>query len=291
MTAKVGITARGIDKINHVLTVTNEGRSFQGEFLGGLSNGLATGFQNDALIPELAAGDFTPARRFVASVGGDLATPVAYWLQRHPIRLRVGSVTAAAVPATSGFQHTISQTPTARGVLRLALADIDDAAQILLDQSTHTPIPCGTKTPWDVYFHVANVTNGDILASLGYAELGVASGAVAVDPTAVINAAALVFKIAANKIDLVSVATTATVVATRALPSGDFVLSMKFDPYTRTVSCYVDSHFLGGYVLPTAVTGVGLAGRVTHSATYTALGAAPLGVDLDGVIVNIPVSY
>jgi hypothetical protein len=245
----------------------------------------------DALIPEAAVDTFTPRRLVVASAGADLATPVAYWFQKHPLRVRVGSTTAAAVPATSGLLSTITQNAAARGVLRMGLADVDAAAHIILDQGGLKPLPCGSKNVWDAYFHVANVTNGDITAANGYAEFGVIGGVASVDPTAVLNAAGVIVRITNSLVSLISIATTETVINSRPLPSGDFVLWFRFDPDSRALTAYVDTFYLGSYTLPTAVTALEMGGRVVHKAAYTALGAAPLGVDLDSMIYNVPVAY
>jgi hypothetical protein len=231
MTARVIERQHDIEKMNHVLGSGTLGRSFPGQVFDGLVNGLATGFMGDALIPEAAVDTFTPRRLVVASAGADLATPVAYWFQKHPLRVRVGSTTAAAVPATSG------------------------------------------------------------LLSNGYAEFGVIGGVASVDPTAVLNAAGVIVRITNSLVSLISIATTETVINSRPLPSGDFVLWFRFDPDSRALTAYVDTFYLGSYTLPTAVTALEMGGRVVHKAAYTALGAAPLGVDLDSLIYNVPVAY
>lgn len=285
---KAAITQRGIEKTNHVLNDPSVGRSYIGEFLGGKILGLSTSFLMDSLIPSTIGATIAPQVLVAASAGGDLATPVAYWFQRELLRVRVGSTNAGGVPATSGLVPTITQNTDARGVLRMALADVNAAAHMLLDQGGLTPIPCGSKSRWDVYFHVANVTNGDMVETDGYAELGVTGGAVGVDPTAVANAAAVLFKIGASKITMLSVATTASTIASAPLPSGEFVLRLSFDNVTREVSGYINHSFLGKYALPSAVTAVEVAGRVAHLAAYAAASDSPLGVDLDSLIVNVP---
>lgn len=287
---KAVITQRGIEKLNHVLNDPSIGRSYLGEFFGGQVSGVATSFVGDALIASTIGATIAPQRLVAASAGANLATPVAYWFQREMLRVRVGSTTAGAVPATSGLVNTITQNTDARGVLRLALADVNAAAHMILDQGGLSPIPCGTKSRWDVFFHVANVTNGDIVATDGYAELGVAGGVAGVDPTAVLNAAAVLFKITAGQISLVSVATTATTIATAPLPSTEFCLRLSFDNVTREVSAYINHNYLGKYALPSAVTAVEVAGRVVHLAAYAAASDSPLGVDLDSLIVNVPVN-
>lgn len=287
---KVAVTQRGIEKINHVLNDPSIGRSYIGEFVGGTMCGMATGFMFDTLIAETIGATISPQRLVAASGAGTLAAPVAYWFQRQPLRIRAGSTGANAVPATSGLVSTITQNTDARGVLRLALADVNAAAQMLLDQGGLTPVPCGTKDRWDVYFHVANVTAGSISAADGAAEMGVGGGVVDPDPTAVINAAAVAFRIGASKITMFSVATTAADIATAPLPTGEFTLRLSFDPVTREVSGYVNHAFLGKYVLPVAVTAVEVVGRVFHLANYAAASDSPLGVDLDSLIVNVPIN-
>ena len=286
---KVIMQQAHIDAMNRHLSPATLGYAYPGNVFDGLANGLATGFQGDALLPEALGAGFVPTRNVVASAGGDLAAPVAYWFQKHPLRLRVGSTGAGAVPATSGLVSTISERPMARGVLRMALADVNAAAQITLDQRALNPIPCAANKVWDVCYHVANVSNGDILSTAGFADFGVIEGAADADPANVIATNAAIFKITGNKIQFVSVATTETVIATRSIPRFDFILRLHFDPDSRLVNAFIDNDFLGSYRLPDAVTAVGVGGRVAHLAAYAAATDAPLGVDLDAVIVNTPV--
>lgn len=288
---KVWAMQSHIETINRRLTPATAGFAYPGNVFDGLSNGIATGFQGDCLVPEVSAATQVPQRLVAASAGADLATPVAYWFQKHMIRLRVGSTGAGAVPATSGLRNTITERPTARGVLRMGLADINAAAQFLLDQGGLLPMPCGSSTPWEAAYHISNVTNKHLGASLGKADIGVVAGVVDVDPTAVINADAVFFRIGANKISLISVATTETVIATQNIPASDFVLSFQFNPATRQVAAFIDNSYVGAYVLPAAVTAMELGARVLHHAAYTAATALhdPIGVDIDGIIVNTPV--
>jgi hypothetical protein len=288
---KVWARQAHIEAINHRLAPATVGFSYPGHIFDGLVNGIATGFQGDCILPEVSAATQVPQRLVAAAAGADLATPVAYWFQKQPIRLRVGSTTAAAIPATSGLRNTITERPTARGVLRMGLADVNAAAQFILDQGGMLPIPCGSSTPWEVAYHISNVTNKHLATALGKADIGVIGGVAGVDPTAVINAAGVIFRLGANKLSLISIATTETVIASRNFPSADFVLAFQFNPATRQVSAFIDNDYVGAYVLPAAVTAVELGARVIHQAGYTAATALhdPLGVDIDGILVNVPV--
>jgi hypothetical protein len=256
-----------------------------GDVWDGLSNGIATGFGGDALIPELAASAYTPVLTVAASAGGDLATPVAYWFQRYPLRVRVGSTGAAAIPATSGLRRTVTEAPNARGVLRLGLGDVDAAAQMILDQGTNQWIK--TDADFEVHFDVANVSNGTILAVAGFADLGVFGGAVGVNPAAVANAVGFYFKIGAGKIKLISTATTDTVIGTLDLPAHSFVLSIRYDSFSRRVFGLLDGEGFSAtsvYTLPASVTSLAIGARVCHLAAYSAATDAPLIVDLDGIV-------
>ena len=291
MTTKVRTMQADIETINNRLSSGTGNRNYSGNILDGLSNGIATGFNGDALIPEAAAATFAPVRKVATSAGAGIGTTVNYWFQKHPLRLRVSSTTADAVPVTSGLCNTITQNTSARGVLRMAMADVDAAAQMLLDQGGLKPLPCGSLTAWDVAYHVCNVTNGQLAASLGFADIGVLGGAVSADPTAVANAAGVIFKITAGRINLYSIATTASLIGGRNLPSTDFVLRFMFNPAARQISAFIDGDFVGAYALPAAVTEMEVGARVCHLAAYTALTANhdPIGVDFDSLIVNVPV--
>lgn len=289
---KIFHTLGSIFRLNGLLTDSSShgGAQSTGNVIDGMANGLATGFWGTALIPEAAASTYTPQALVAASAGGDLATPVAYWFQRFPLRVRVGSTTASAVPATSGILPYITERDEARGVLRMGLADVNAAAQIILDQGGLQPIT--TAKDFEAHFHICNVTNGSILATDGFADIGLFGGAIGVSPAAVANAAALYCKITAGRIYLTSTATTDSVIGTTVLPVGplnDFVLSFNYSASTRRCYVTVDGKTIGSnnyYYIPTTVTTLEIGARTCHLAAYLAASAAPLGVDFDGIIVN-----
>jgi hypothetical protein len=172
-------------------------------------------------------------------------------------------------------------------VLRLGLADINAAAHIILDQGAMVPLT--TAKDFQVHFDIANVTNRDILATSGFADIGLFGGEIGVDPTAVANAAAFYMKITAGKIYLYSTATTDALIGTTTCPDKPFILSFMYDSTLRRITAAVDGVPFGqnlGYVVPTTVTGYQVGARVVHLAAYTAASHAPLGVDVDGLIVN-----
>lgn len=288
---KVLNTIGSIERQNLLLTDPSSfgGALSVGSVLDGLSNGIATGFGPDETIyAETIAATLAKTRLVAASVGADLATPVAYWFDKHSLRLRVGSTTAAAIPATSGIKSYITENAYARGVLRLGLADVAAAANLLLDQGGLQPIT--TTKDFEAHFHVCNITNGDIPAAAGFADIGVIGGAADVDPTAVINAAGFIFKIGGGQIKLYSISTTATLIGTAMLPSNkDFVLSVIYDSKRRTLFGGIDGKGIGStssYTLPAAVTTLEVGARVCHHAAYVVATHSPLGIDLDGLIVN-----
>lgn len=263
------------------------GARSHGDVWAGLTNGIATGFLMEAIIPEISTATQVPQMLVAAAVGGDLATPVAYWFQRLPLRLRVGSTEAAAVPATSGIIPYSTTRQDARGILRMGLADVDHAAQILLDQGGMTPIT--TAKDFEVHFDIAGVTNGDIAATGGFCDIGVFGGVVGVDPTAVANAAGFFFKITAGRVYLYSTATTNTLIGTAMLPTADrFVLSIIYDATQRSLLGCIDGNTIGtsAYTLPAATTAVEIGMRTCHLAAYHLATHAPLTVDVDGIIAH-----
>lgn len=263
------------------------GARSHGDVWAGLTNGIATGFLMDAIVPEVSTATQTPQMLVATAAGGDLATPVAYWFQRHPLRLRVGSTNADAVPATSGVLPYSTTRADARGILRMGLGDVNAAAQIILDQGGMTPIT--TAKDFEVHFDIAGVTNGNILATSGFCDIGVFGGVVGVDPSAVAHAAGFFFKITAGRVYLYSTATTNTLIGTAMLPTADrFVLSIIYDATQRSLLGCIDGNTIGGsaYTLPAATTAVEVGMRACHLAAYTAASHAPLTVDVDSLIVH-----
>jgi hypothetical protein len=267
-------------------THSNGGARSHGDVWDGISNGLATGFGGDCIVPEVSTATQVPQLLVAASAGGDLATPVAYWFKRWPMRIRVGSTTASAVPATSGLKRYITQNQEARGVLRLGLGDVVAASHIILDQGGLVPITAAKN--FEVHFDIANVTNGTILATRGFADIGVFGGAIGVSPAAVANAEAFYFKITGGKINLYSTDTTDTLISQTTLPTTGFVLSIIYDADKRLLTGCVDGVALGqtAYSLPAAVTDVEVGCRVCHLAAYTVATDDPLTVDIDGIIAT-----
>ena len=290
MSRKVFFKQTQLETWDRHMTQGTNGLTYAGDMLAGTFNGICAGFMNTWLYPDaIIAGATTHGiDRYVAAAGGgDLATPVAYWIRNHPLRLRCGTTTAAAIAAsTTGFVTTSTNDTNARGLLRMQFADVDAAAQIILDQANLATIPMNKS--WLLAYHVSYVTNGDIVVANGSAEFGIAGGAVGVDPTAVMNAAGMHFAISDGQLRAYSVATTATLLATRVLPTGDFVVKFTYDSNSRTCWMEIDNKPFASYTFPAAVTACQIAGRVMHQAAYTALGAAPLGVDLDGLIWYCP---
>jgi len=286
MSKKIYFTQSHIETWDRHLSPATQGWAYPGDMLAGTFNGICAGFLQEYLYPDaIIAGATTVgmAKFVAASAGGDLATPVAYWLKNSPFRLRIGSTTAAAIAAsTTGLAQTSTRDANARGLLKLILADVDAAAHIILDQGNFGDI--GMSKSWILAYHVSNVLNGDIVVANGSAEFGIAGGAVGVDPTAVMNAAGMHFAISDGQLRVYSVATTASLLATRVLPTGPFVVTFRYDASSRTCWVDLDNKLMASYTFPSAVTACQIAGRVMHQAAYTALGAAPLNVDLDGII-------
>jgi hypothetical protein len=288
MSKKVFFKQANIESWDRHLTQATGGLTYAGDMLAGTFNGLCTGFMSDLLIPDAVAATLAVDRYVAAAGGGDLATPVAYWFRGHPLRLRCGTTTAAAIAAsTTGIVTTSTRQTNGRGILRMQLADVIAAAQILLDQGNLSPIPM-TKS-WILSIHVSSSLNGDLIpVAAGSAEFGIIGGALGVDPTAVMNAAGMHFAISDNQLRAYSVATTATLLGTKVLPTGDYVMKFDYDANSRTCWLSVDNKPWVSYVFPGAVTACQIAGRVMHQAAYVVATHDPLGVDLDGIIWYCP---
>jgi hypothetical protein len=287
---KVFNTFPGCTKLSNIFFEDMSGGTARsaGDVWDGLTNGLATGFGGDCIVAEITAATYTPSLTVAASIGADLATPVAYWFQKHPLRLRVGSTGAAGVPATTGVHRTITQRPEARGVLRMGLGDVDAASQVILDQGTMPYID--TSVDFEAHFHVANISNGNILATRGFAEFGVYEGALGVDPTAVAAANAFFFKVTAGNIQVYkTIAGVNTLLGTAKIPNADFVASVTYDSKKRQLFASIDGIAIGersSHVLATNLYSLSLGARVCHLAAYSAATDSPLTVDFDGLIAT-----
>lgn len=290
MARKLFFKQGDIDAWDRHMTHATGGQTYAGDMLAGTFNGICTGFSQELLFPDaIIAGATTHsiAKFVAASAGGDLATPVAYWLKHSPFRLRIGSVTAAAIAAsTTGIAEITTLDTAARGILRMQLADVVDAAQILLDQGNLAPISMSRS--WKLCVHVSYARNASTLETIGSSEFGVIGGALGVDPTAVMNAAGVHFTIAESTIRSYSVSTTATLLATKILPTGDFVVTFEYDSTSRNMLLELDGRPFGSYVVPAAVTDMQIAGRVMHQAAYVVATHDPVGLAIDDIIWYSP---
>ena len=291
MSKKIFFKQSNIETWDRHLSQATSGQIWPGDMLAGTFNGICSGFLDELLFPDVIIAGATTiglARYVAAAGGGDLATPVAYWLTKSNLRLRCGTTTAAAIAAsTTGLVPTSTRHTNGRGILRMQLADVVAAAQIILDQGDLSSIPMNKS--WILAYHVSYSLNGDVIpVAAGSAEFGVAGGTVGVDPTAVMNAAGMHFAISDNQLRAYSVATTATLLGTRVLPTGDYVMKFDYDANSRTCWLSIDNKPWVSYVFPAAVTACQIAGRVMHQAAYVVATHDPLGVDLDGIIFYCP---
>ena len=284
---RVFMTFSGATKVSNLLqdSMSNSTARSAGDVWEGLSNGIATGFGGDYLIPTAS---FAPTMLVAASAGGDLATPVAYWFAKLPIRVRVGSTGAGAVPATSGITKCSNNSVGSRGLLRMGLADVNAAAQIILDQGTMGYLD--TRSDFEIHFDVAAVENKTILATAGFADFGVTVGACGVDPSAIPANDAFFVRMTQGKAVLYKVAATVvTQLGMTDIPDNSFVITIRYDKNTRRLFACLNGHGIGensSMQVPAGWTSVATMGRVCHLAAYAAATDAPLAVELDGLIVT-----
>lgn len=284
---RVYMTFSGAAKVSNLLmdSMSNSTARSAGDVWEGMTNGIATGFGGDYLIPTAS---FAPTMLVAASAGADLATPVAYWFAKHPLRVRVGSTGAGAVPATSGVTRCSLNGRGLRGLVRLGLADVDAAAQIILDQATMSYLDL--RSDFEVHYDIGAVENKGILATAGFADFGLCVGATGVDPTAVPAANAFFVRMTQGKAILYkSVTGTLTALGTVQIPDGHFVLTFRYDYITRKIYACIDGNGIGseGHIIaPVAWTHMQLGARVCHLAAYAAATDAPLAVELDSLIVT-----
>ena len=284
---KVYMTYAGASKLSTLFhdAMSNSTARSAGDVWEGLSNGIATGFGGDCLIPQAS---YVPTLNVAASAGGNLATPVAYWLAKYPIRIRVGSTGAAGVPATSGLSKMSSNNPASRGLLRLGLADVNAASQMILDQGAMGFLDL--RSDFEVHYDIAAIENRAILATAGFADIGVFTAAVGVDPTAVPSTNGVFVRFTAGNATLYKVVGgTATILGVMEIPDRSFVLTFRYDATTRRLFAAFDGHGFGDnafYLAPSSWTTMQLGVRVCHLAAFAAATDAPLAVELDSLIVT-----
>jgi hypothetical protein len=284
---KVFMTYSGATKLSNIFqdSMSNSTARSAGDVWEGLSNGIATGFGGEYLIPTAS---FAPTMLVAASAGGDLATPVAYWFAKQPVRIRVGSTGAAAVPATSGITKCSANSTGSRGILRMGLGDVNAAAQMILDQGTMAYLDL--RSDFEVHYDIAAIENSTILSTAGYADFGVAVGATGVDPTVAPASNCLFVRFTQGKAVLYkTVSNTVTALGMCEIPSGSFVLTFRYDHKTRRLFGVINGHGIGeesSIVAPVAWTHMQMSGRVCHLAAYAAATDAPIAVELDSLIVT-----
>ena len=285
---RVFMTYSGATKLSTLFhdSMSNSTARSAGDVWEGLSNGIATGFGGDYITPTGPA--FAPTMNVAASAGGDLAAPVPYWFTKYPVRVRVGSTNAGGVPATSGLTKVSANSVSARGLLRMGLADVNAASQIILDQGA---LPfLDLRSDFEVHFDIAAIENRNILATAGFADFGVFATAVGVDPAVNPATDGVFVKFTAGNATMYRVVGGAlAALGTMEAPDRHFVLTLRYDRSTRRVFACIDGNAFGTdalYLAPSSWTTMQLGGRVCHLAAYAAATDAPLAVELDSLIVT-----
>lgn len=265
-------------KLNKVLGGGGVGFSAIGTALEGITNGITEGFVQRFLVAELTSTNkIVMVQKVAASAGSDLATPVNYFIPEKGFRIRVGSTTAAGVPATSGCYDYVSQNTNARGVLRFGLADVDDAAQMILDQNGVFTV--NNLVDWELNVAISYWANQIDAAT--YFDVGLASTAVPVDPASAFATNFVKFRLANGYATMSNQSAT---LGSYQPGSGEFVLSFVYSAKTRQVSGYVNGQHVGTSSVATAVTAYQIGMRACHVTAYTTLANSPITVDVDSIM-------
>jgi hypothetical protein len=168
-----------------------------------------------------------------------------------------------------------SNNPASRGLLRLGLADVNAASQMILDQGAMGFLDL--RSDFEVHYDIAAIESKAILATAGFADFGVFSSAVGVDPTAVPAANGVFVRFTAGNATFYRVVGgTTTVLGVMEIPDRSFVLT--FDGHGFGTDAF--------YLAPAGWTSLQLGARVCHLAAFAAATDAPLAVELDSLVVT-----
>jgi len=264
------------------------GLFYPGTQLNAVANGALASFTSSMLLlyADAVAGTRVPQRVITATAGAGLGTVVEYMLLGEHGFWRVGasSTGAGAVPATTGLYSSIAGNTNAIGVFKFQLGDVNAAATCTLDNDGANWLPTNTTHDWEVSFGIADLTNTDQAATVGFAEFGVCTGAVDDDPA---NGAATYyaqFKIAADK---VTAGTETTSLSAVALNSDALKLTIRYVASQAKFYFDLDGVTIGGVGKHASMTaGCQVFVRVSHLAAYAAATDAPISVDLDYVVAS-----
>jgi hypothetical protein len=259
-------------------------------FVAGLS-GLAIDFMNETLSPEVdtVAGTQEMIKLIPASGALSLAAPLKYFIPSHSLVLKAGSTGIAGVAATTGIIPYSALQPRSRGILNIALGDVNAASVVSLTSHALNWLRLQALQSWEVTFNLCYVVNYDILAADGGAEFGVGSTDTDDDPANPLATRFCSFRLTAGKIFLDDETTSG--LAQETLPDGPTALTLKYDAARHAINAYVNGRFLGQSLCNAAFTSAGIACRVYHTAAYTALASAPLSVGIDSIVALNPPTF
>lgn len=292
----LGIQHQLADNLNARLASGTHGFNYQGYVLDAMQNGLVCGFNNVLLLNTVSAAAaalaFTKVTTATVALTFPINTPNYYALQGLSagfLRLSVSSENDGGVPATNGIftASDSSSYPYARGVMRFQLGDVNGAATSLLDQAGDVWLPVGNKQDWEVHFGISNYANLSQAATVGFAEIGIAGGAVDDDPANDIATYFAQFKIAASTI----VASTETTSLNGvALPAEQIDLGIRYDSSAGKFYFLLNGETFGGgdagVAAHASMTGAQVFIRVSHLTAYAAATDAPLKLECDYVVAN-----
>jgi len=264
------------------------GPATPGDVFGAMASGLAIDFMNEFLTWfDAVTPDIVNSKLVAASGAASLAAPLSYGIYSKGLVLTAGSTNLGGVPNTAGILPYSALAPKRRGLLALILADIDAESMLTLTQTAGGTnmnwLSMNDYQNWECSYHVAALVNSDIAAANGAAELGVTFDGCDVDPANPMGTYFCHFRIGAGKIVL---ADENGDIATESIPTGDFHLSLRYDAAAHKIHGYLNGRHMGSSSCHANFVSAGIGTRVYHTAAYTALGAAPLGVYIDSITAH-----
>jgi hypothetical protein len=264
------------------------GHATPGRALIASISGIACDFMNENFIDEVdtVAGTHVVRKLLPASLINTLVAPLKYFIPQHSLALKAGSTTAGGVLATTGIIPHSTFQPRARGILNIALGDVNAASLVSIGSNGANWLRMDELQSWEVTYNLVYIVNPDISVLSGAIQLGVGSTDTDDDPANPIATRFCAFRIAANRIHLSDEATAS--IASTPIPDGPTSLTLQYEAGSHAINAYVNGAYLGRSPCNAAFVACGLVGRVYHLAAYVAAADNPLAVGIDSIVAINP---
>lgn len=288
---KIGFTRAHVETWDRHWSPGTMGFLTPGRVLSATASGLCADFLNESLIAEVidaVTPVVAPLKTIPASLVNTLVAPLKYFCLPHSLAMQAGSVTAGGVLATTGIIPYTANNHKARGLLQIALGDVNDASCVTLTNNGANWLTMNQYQAWEINFNLAYVANYDIAAASGAVQIGVGNTEAAIDPANPLATRFCCFRIAASRIHLQDESTASIASAPFAGMAGSVILTLRYDAARHAIDGFVNGVYLGTSLCNAAFVAAGIAARVYHLAAYAAAGDAPLALAIDDIVALNP---